>query len=162
MSITEQGQFKVNGRAVINMPGNTFYHNQVVRILKLFPHANSFAARVRFESGGERTLTLDKLQPFTPYAASIVTRSLQTVESHDVESQPPKLPGWAWQGTTLRQGCDLKAGDTVYFSAKANPRILDYPVSAGEWKGWAVSGSQRYSTSIYITPSRWYVVKAVK
>lgn len=144
--------FAINDRAVINMPGNKFYHNQVVRILKVFPHDNAFAARIRTASGGERTLTLDKLLPFQPFEPS--TPAPQASTQH-----PPKLPGWAWQGTTLRQGCDLKAGDTVYFSAKANPRILDYQVGTGEWKGYALSGSSRYSTSIFITPSRWYVVK---
>lgn len=147
--------FKVNDRAVINLPGNKFYHNQVVRILKIYPHDNAFAARIRTASGGERTLTLDKLLPFTPLEPS-------TPAVNPTTQQPPKLPGWAWQGTTMRQGCDLKAGDVVYFSAKANPRKLDYRVSDTEWKGWAVSGSHHIATSIYITPSRWYVVKAVK
>jgi len=143
--------FAVNDRAVINLPGNSLYHNQVVRILKVFPHENAFAARVRFASGGERTLTLDKLLPFTPFEPSTPAPAPE---------RAPLLPMWAGQGTVMRRGCDLKAGDTVYFSERANPRLLDYPVSAGEWKGYALAGSARYATSIYIAAGRWYVVKS--
>jgi hypothetical protein len=144
--------FAVNDRAVINLPGNSLYHNQVVRILKVFPHENAFAARVRFASGGERTLTLDKLLPFTPPVVQAPALPEPTYT--------PVLPAWASAGTVMRRGCDLKPGDTVYFSAKANPRLLDYPVSDSEWKGYAVVGSARYSTSIYVTAGRWYVVKS--
>lgn len=83
-------------------------------------------------------------------------------QAEQVQEARP-VPTWAAEGAEMVQGCELKAGDTVYFSEKANPRYLKSNLGAGAWKCVTLADSfgfqKRIPSTCSIDLNRWYVVK---
>lgn len=145
---------EINNLEAAGAPGP--YHGCRAFITRLFDHDGQPAARVQFTTGVEKNILASKLVPVEVKPAAPAERS---------ESSKP-VPAWAVGGCRWVLGSELRAGDTVYFSHIANPRVLVNHVSAGNWRGAVVINRYGYThriehQEIVIDTTRWYVVKAV-
>ena len=87
---------------------------------------------------------------------------LERAEAVQMESAPA-LPVWAASSQIMVRGTDLQKGDTVYFSANANPRYLKREMGAGKWEVRTLASSfgfdKRIPGTCVMEAERWYVVK---
>lgn len=73
------------------------------------------------------------------------------------------LPHWAKSGCEWTLGCDLQAGDTVYFNSFAHPRRLDQQLQPDLWRATINGAPHGYGRAIpnvlaEVNPDSWYVV----
>lgn len=77
--------------------------------------------------------------------------------------QAPALPYWATNGQVMVKGANLKKGDTIYFSQKANPRYLKHDMGQGKWEVRTLASSfgfdKRIPGTCIVEAERWYVTK---
>ena len=77
-------------------------------------------------------------------------------------AKAPALPTWAEKGTRMLRGDEMRPGDTIHFTERANPRILRRSLGEGKWLAVTVADyygySKRFPGKITITFTRWYVV----
>jgi hypothetical protein len=87
------------------------------------------------------------------------------VEKPAARTERAALPEWARKGCKWTLGSELEQGDTVYFSAIANPRQLVEMVRPGLWLGAVVVpnyyGREKhiFGQDVSVDPRRWYVVR---
>lgn len=155
-------QFKAGKRVQINnlledgSPGPYHACQGVIAMLFRREEDGQPAATVRFSGGVEKKLLLTKLILLAP--AEPQERPFFTPPAN-----APKPPTWAAPNCIMVRGDQLIAGDTLYFSQRANPRRLLRWIDAKTWHGktlaapFGVEGN--YFGSVSINPAHWYVVE---